>query len=64
LSWFVNDCWGVPKLFQAKSSRKLILMSGHAEGLMLSLNVWLLKSGATKRFLATVLREGRFCAFL
>jgi len=24
-------------------------MSGHAEGLMLSLNVWLLKCGATKR---------------
>jgi hypothetical protein len=39
-----------PKLCQAKSSRKLILMSGHAEGLMLSLNVWLLKCGATERF--------------
>jgi hypothetical protein len=34
---------------QANSSRKSILMSGHAEGLMLSLSVWLLYCGATKQ---------------
>src|SRR5262249_55933956 len=49
LNWLVNNSWDVPKLFQAKSSRKSILISGRAERLMLSLNVLLLKCGATKR---------------